>query len=307
MSVVLSDAASIAPSSWSDETMVDRLPVCRQWSRSSRFLVVKGFCRRKSETHRQYVKRVSGEYCILSVLSHTNIAHAEDLLMENYQFYIVMGLNDPGTPLTKWIKSTLDPVGDYAQLPMDILKQVGLAVEYLHGLGVAHLDIHPDNILIVDRKLKLTNFSSAMVFQAPLQQTQQRCSRLLGHAHGSFIAPEALPFWQRPSSRYHDTPPQAQTPITEHPAYYDARALDVWAMGIFALFLWQQPHTTLWDLASKRDHEFSLFTAHYANQSYPGFASIPRSLHKSLLYPMLCPDPQHRITIEQLMMQFPPN
>lgn len=48
---------------------------------------------------------------------------------------------------------------------MDICQKLIEGVEYLHGKGVAHLDIHPENILAVEHgvapNIKLVGFGNA--------------------------------------------------------------------------------------------------------------------------------------------------
>lgn len=86
--------ASIS-SCWSDETIVHKAPgntTNNDPSTSRSRFVVKRLYRKQSESHRQFIKRVSSEYCIASVLSHINVVGALNLLMEDYSFCMVMNL-----------------------------------------------------------------------------------------------------------------------------------------------------------------------------------------------------------------------
>ena len=66
-------------------------------------------------------------------------------------------------------RSVLDYIIDkdtlLESLVMDICKKLLEGVEYLHGMGVAHLDLHPENILAVEHgvapNIKLVGFGNA--------------------------------------------------------------------------------------------------------------------------------------------------
>ena len=67
----------------------------------------------------------------------------------------------------------------------EILKQVISAVAYLHGMGIAHRDIKPQNILLKDDTVKLTDFGTAR------QNTQ---NEVMSDTQGTFryMAPEVF-------------------------------------------------------------------------------------------------------------------
>lgn len=61
--------------------------------------------------------------------------------------------------------------------------QIVTAVDYIHSLGIAHLDIKPENILVVGGVLKLADFSFG-VRSADLRQCVQACGT------PGYVAPE---------------------------------------------------------------------------------------------------------------------
>ncbi|KAI8072833.1 kinase-like domain-containing protein [Gongronella butleri] len=302
-SAIASDAASIASSVWSAETKVNE-PIATPGPRRrpARYLVLKQVCQKKHETQRQFLKRVSSEYCILSAVKHNNVVHAVDLLMEDYQFFIVMGLRDPGTPLMNWLRTTvIDDAAQQRQLHLTLFVQLVAAIGYIHATGIAHRDIHPDNLIMVNRTLKLTNFSSAAVFRPPLQHTVLPCTEPVYHDHGAYLAPETLPWWQPRmyfSGNETESRVSAQYESITRSRTYDAAAMDMWSVGIMLGFLWQD-HTH-WKRASEtKDSEYAIFARQFGRRNYHGFATIPRAL-RTLVYDLLCPSPSQRIDAQEL-------
>ncbi|KAI6116562.1 Pkinase-domain-containing protein [Pisolithus croceorrhizus] len=212
-------------------TSVVRL--AHKWDRSEEKLyAVKEFRkRRKNESEKEYVKKLTAEFCISSTLHHVNIVETVDLVQdENKQWCEVMEFC-PGGDLYAAIKK-----GGMSPSEVECcFKQILTGVSYLHSQGVAHRDIKPEN-LFFDTKghLKIGDYGASTVYRLPWESTVHMSTGLCGSE--PYIAPEQ--FLGKP---------------------YDARLVDIWACGIvyYCLHFQEMP----WRVAQMSD---SLYAA-YAN------------------------------------------
>ena len=88
------------------------------------------------------------EFEIVEQIAHPHIVRVYELLEDDYSFYIVMELMSGGS-LSNRIR---DAPGGYlteAQ-SVGIIHQLLLALNFMHGLGIMHRDIKPDNVLCED-------------------------------------------------------------------------------------------------------------------------------------------------------------
>ncbi|KAJ3344180.1 hypothetical protein HDU83_005309 [Entophlyctis luteolus] len=88
-------------------------------------------------------------------------------------------------------------------------KQLLLGVSYIHNMGIAHRDLKPENLMLDERKsvLKIADFGSAEVFQAPFDKATTRLRGVVGSQ--PYIAPEE---WTC--------------------SEFDGPAVDAWACGV---------------------------------------------------------------------------
>jgi hypothetical protein len=98
--------------------------------------------RRKNESEKEYVKKLTAEFCISSTLHHINIVETVDLVQdENHKWCEVMEFC-PGGDLYAAIKK-----GGMSPSEVECcFKQILSGVQYLHSQGVAHRDIKPENL-----------------------------------------------------------------------------------------------------------------------------------------------------------------
>ena len=98
--------------------------------------------RRKNESEKEYVKKLTSEFCISSTLHHVNIVETVDLVQdENKKWCEVMEFC-PGGDLYAAIKK-----GGMSPSEVECcFKQILSGVSYLHSQGVAHRDIKPENL-----------------------------------------------------------------------------------------------------------------------------------------------------------------
>jgi serine/threonine protein kinase len=132
---------------------------------------------------------------LIKKLRHPYLLSTHQYWAEEDRLYIVMELADkslrerlkecrtqgqPGIPVTELIT---------------YFKQAAVAIDYLHGKGVVHRDIKPDNILLLDRYAKVADFGLAR--QQDIQHSQHASSS----GTGAYMAPEV---WRNRFSPHSD-------------------------------------------------------------------------------------------------------
>jgi len=260
-------------------TSVVRL--AHKWDRTEEKLyAVKEFRkRRKNETEKEYVKKLTAEFCISSTLHHINIVETVDLVQDENQHWCEVMEFCPGGDLYAAIKR-----GGMSTSEVECcFKQILTGVAYLHEQGVAHRDLKPEN-LFFDTKghLKIGDYGASTVYRLPWEQTIHMSTGLCGSE--PYIAPEQ--FLGKP---------------------YDARLVDIWACGIvyYCLHFQELP----WTVAQPTDPLFAAYnsacsSAASAQASCPPTISnlSPRSC-RMVIRKMLEPNPKLRSSIEEIMQQ----
>jgi protein-serine/threonine kinase len=98
--------------------------------------------RRKNESEKEYVKKLTAEFCISSTLHHPNIVETVDLIQDESHNWCEVMEFCPGGDLYAAIKK-----GGMAPAEVECcFKQLLNGVSYLHSQGVAHRDIKPENL-----------------------------------------------------------------------------------------------------------------------------------------------------------------
>ncbi|KAF8972516.1 kinase-like domain-containing protein [Flammula alnicola] len=259
-------------------TSVVRL--AHKWDRSEEKLyAIKEFRkRRKNESEKEYVKKLTAEFCISSTLHHPNIVETVDLVQDENQHWCEVMEFCPGGDLYAAIKK-----GGMSPSEVECcFKQILNGVSYLHSQGVAHRDIKPEN-LFFDTKghLKIGDYGASTVYRLPWEATVHMSTGLCGSE--PYIAPEQ--FLGKP---------------------YDARLVDIWACGIvyYCLHFQELP----WRAAQPAtDPLYSSYAQACANTN-PAVSACPPTINnlspracRSLIRKMLEPDPRHRFTIEDVI------
>lgn len=133
-------------------------------------LAVKQFRKQlQHESEKDYIKKVTAEFCIGSTLHHPNIIATLDMVQEDGQFYQVMAYapNDLFNIVMSGMMSREEMACCWRQL------LTGL--EYLHEtMGIAHRDLKLDN-LVLDQYgiLKIIDFGCSTVFKYPFESSIQ--------------------------------------------------------------------------------------------------------------------------------------
>jgi serine/threonine protein kinase len=127
---------------------------------------VKQFRKRfPTETEKDYIKKVTAEFCIGSTLHHPNIIETLDLIQEGQtNFYQIMEYapNDLFNVVMSGMMSREEIACCWRQLLS--------GVQYLHTTGIAHRDLKLDN-LVLDHMgiLKIIDFGCSTVFKYPFE------------------------------------------------------------------------------------------------------------------------------------------
>jgi serine/threonine protein kinase len=98
--------------------------------------------RRKNESEKEYVKKLTAEFCISSTLHHVNVVETVDLVQDESQHWCEVMEFCPGGDLYAAIKK-----GHMSPSEIECcFRQILQGVSYLHSQGVAHRDLKPENI-----------------------------------------------------------------------------------------------------------------------------------------------------------------
>ncbi|KAJ3070867.1 serine/threonine-protein kinase HAL4/sat4, partial [Quaeritorhiza haematococci] len=238
---------------------------------SSQKYAVKEFRKRKKdETKKQYVKKLVSEFCISSSLHHENVVKTVDLIQdERDRWCVVMEFCGGGDLFGRISHGELtDPDEIHCYL-----KQLVSGVAYLHSMGVAHRDLKPENLLLDSTHsiLKITDFGISEVFRMPFSSSHiNKTTGLVGST--PYIAPEE---WEG--------------------GEYDARAVDVWAVGI--VYFMMLYTATPWKAASPTDSRFKLYLDNRKKGVFLLFDRMPTAI-RSLMFSILDPNPANRATIQ---------
>ncbi|GAA5800884.1 kinase-like domain-containing protein [Helicostylum pulchrum] len=219
-----------------------------------------------------YMKALTSEFCISSALKHPNIIETLDFVRadEDHTRYCIIMEYCPEGDMYSLIKQgtmQIDEINSY-------FKQLLTGLDYLHSLGVAHRDLKPENLLIgKDSTLRIADFGSADVFRVAWQDHSRLSDGLCGTT--PYMAPEIF-----------------------HDQGYWAAPVDVWAAGI--IFFCMRFDGVPFGSAQLDDINYPIYLRKRGFTSYAPFNKLELE-PRLLLYAMLNPSSQQRITIQDLL------
>jgi serine/threonine-protein kinase len=138
------------------------------------------------------IKRFERELRVLARLSHPNIAVLYNALHSENQLILLMEFIDG---------QTLESMLSAGRLPLDTgigyIRQILLAIRYVHQQGVVHRDITPANVMITTAgEVKLSDFGLSKAFSDSLLTN---CGEILGAL--PYLAPEQVKGATHPDRR----------------------------------------------------------------------------------------------------------
>ncbi|TLD17966.1 uncharacterized protein PgNI_01807 [Pyricularia grisea] len=186
------------------------------------------------ETEKEYVKKLTAEYCIGSSLHHGNIIETLDIVQEKGKWYEVM-------EYAPYDLFAIVMTGKQSREEVTCcFLQILSGVTYLHGMGLAHRDLKLDNVVVSEHGImKIIDFGSAHVFKYPFENGINLAKGIVGS--DPYLAPEVY-----------------------DERRYDPAAVDIWSLAIIYCcmtlrrFPWKVPRMT--------DNSFKLF----ASEPTPG-------------------------------------
>lgn len=194
----------------------------------SKIFAVKEFrAKFENESKRDYVKKITSEYCIGTTLNHPNIIQTIEITYENNRILQVMEYCEYDL-----FAIVMSNKMSYEEICC-CFKQILTGIQYLHSIGLAHRDLKLDNCVInKDGIVKLIDFGAAVVFSYPFSKTLVESSGIVGS--DPYLAPEVCIF-----------------------SKYDPRPVDIWSTAIIfaCMILKKFP----WKIPKLRDNSFKLF------------------------------------------------
>ncbi|XP_069817234.1 testis-specific serine/threonine-protein kinase 2 [Dendropsophus ebraccatus] len=207
------------------------------------------------------------EMDILSVMNHPSIIKTYEIFETPAgKIYIVMELGAHGD-LLEYMKSKGPMQEDVAQ---KMFYQLATAVKYCHDLAIVHRDLKCENILLdKDLNLKLSDFGFAK--RLSYDGREKNLSKTFCGSV-AYSAPEVL-----------------------EGIPYDAKVYDIWSLGVI-LFIMVSGSMPYDDSNVKK--MLRLQKQHYVD--FPHFKHLSSEC-KDIIYRMLQPDVNQRLTIDDIL------
>lgn len=235
---------------------------------------VKEFKRKVNEPENSYTKRLTSEFVISSSLKNLNIIDTLDLLKDaNNDFCVVMEYCAGGDLYTLIVAAGKL---EYAEADC-FFKQLIRGVNYMHDMGIAHRDLKPENLLVTQTGvIKITDFGNSECFKVAWDLEIQLSQGICGSS--PYIAPEE--FVQKS---------------------FDPRKVDIWSCGV--IYMAMRTGRQLWKLADPSKDEFfqEYLTQRKEEGGYEPIESLKRARCRNVIYSILDPKPERRITGEQIL------
>lgn len=239
-------------------------------STDGKTFAVKQFRRRSpNEPEKEYVKKVTAEFCIGSTLHHPNVIETLDIIQEGQNFFEIMEFapND----LFNIVMSGSMTREEVACCWRQLLN----GVQYMQQMGLAHRDLKLDNMVLDERGIvKIIDFGCAVVNKYPHETKVHKSKGICGS--DPYIAPEQF------------TEPE-----------YDARLTDLWSCAIIFIcmsirrFPWRLPRP-------EKDQSYKNFVTPSAMGAEKLFKMLPRE-SRPIISRILNPDPTKRCTLEDVL------
>ncbi|GAA5814833.1 hypothetical protein MFLAVUS_008336 [Mucor flavus] len=238
-------------------------------SADQKTFAVKQFRKRLiQESEKEYIKKVTAEFCIGSTLHHPNIIETLDIIQEGTSYFEIMEYapNDLFNVVMSGMMSREEVACCWRQLLNGL--------EYLQSMGIAHRDIKLDN-LVLDHFgiLKIIDFGCSTVYKYPFEDNITQTKGVYGS--DPYIAPEQ---YTQPT--------------------YDPRLSDVWSCGI--VFLCMTIRRFPWRIPRQTDPSFRAFATNHNQQQFRLLKLLPREA-RPVMAGILDIDPSRRSTLATVL------
>ncbi|KAI7882734.1 kinase-like protein [Lichtheimia hyalospora FSU 10163] len=239
-------------------------------STDGKTFAVKQFRKRAPhENEKEYVKKVTAEFCIGSTLHNANVIETLDIIQERSSFYEIM----------EYAPNDLFNIVMSGKMTREEIaccwRQMLNGVQYLHSMGIAHRDLKLDNMMLDERGIvKLIDFGCAVVYKYPFEDKMHRSKGVCGS--DPYIAPEQY------------TQPD-----------YDPAASDLWSCAIVFIcmtirrFPWRIPRPS-------QDQSFKNFITPSTNGAARLFKLLPREA-RPIFARILETDPTKRCSLDEIL------
>lgn len=245
------------------------------------------------ESDKDYIKKVTAEFCIGSTLQHPNVIQTLDIIQDGPNFYEIMEYapNDMFNIVMSGMMSR-EEIGC-------CWRQMLQGLEYLHSMGIAHRDLKLDN-LVLDHQgiLKIIDFGCSCVFKYPFEKTTVR-SKGMWHDPWhirSFSHTPDLCLSLSSSGIYGSEPYIAPEQYTQ--TTYDPVKSDVWSCGIilFCMIIQRFP----WQVPRMSNPAFRAFATNPTQQQFRILRMLPRET-RSVMASLLELDPSRRPSVKAIL------
>ncbi|KAI0430997.1 kinase-like domain-containing protein [Xylaria sp. FL1042] len=199
-------------------------------SEDNTVFAVKEFRPRHSyETEKEYIKKLTAEFCFGSALHHGNIIETLDIVQEKGKWYEVM-------EYAPYDLFAIVMTGKMSKAEINCcFLQILSGVTYLHGSGLAHRDLKLDNVVVSEHGImKIIDFGSAHVFKYPFESEIVLASGIVGS--DPYLAPEVY-----------------------DERKYDPQAVDIWSLAI--IFCCMSLRRFPWKIPRMTDNSYRLFAS----------------------------------------------
>ncbi|KAI1347544.1 kinase-like domain-containing protein [Xylaria sp. FL0043] len=199
-------------------------------SEDNTVFAVKEFRPRHSyETEKEYVKKLTAEFCFGSALHHGNIIETLDIVQEKGKWYEVM-------EYAPYDLFAIVMTGKMSKAEINCcFLQILSGVTYLHSSGLAHRDLKLDNVVVSEHGImKIIDFGSAHVFKYPFESEIVLASGIVGS--DPYLAPEVY-----------------------DERKYDPQAVDIWSLAI--IFCCMSLRRFPWKIPRMTDNSYRLFAS----------------------------------------------
>lgn len=225
-------------------------------------------------------KYIKFEAQTASKMSHPNIIKTLDVVKTKHKLFVFMQLASQGSVAGRIRPTLTEFKAQPLRLTIKWLSQTASALKYIHDKNFAHRDIKPENLLLADfDDVKVADFGLSTVTAEIDPKTGRECRTLSQTLTGT---------------------PEYRAPEMEMEQEYDARQLDVYALGV-TLFEMLTGFLPFYDedvkIVLKKKQSLQI-----PAPLPPGVAQTPPSLDR-LMKSMLNPNPKVRPKMRHVLRE----